>query len=98
MLRTYIICIARTADKANPEEGVSAFIVDAKSGGLTSTILRTIDSEKLCEVVFNNVRVPKRNLLGKLDGGWSLVKKTIERAAVARLLAIPPAACSRCST
>ena len=80
----YIICIARTADKANPEEGISAFIVNAKSAGVTSTVLRTIDSEKLCEVVFNNVRVPKRNLLGKPDGGWSLVKKTIERAAVAR--------------
>ena len=80
----YMICIVRTNEKGSPEEGISAFIVDARSPGVTATALRTIDNEKLCEVVFNNVRVPRRNLLGKLDGGWPLVEKTIARAAVAK--------------
>ncbi len=80
----YILCVARTAVKANPEDGITIFIVDAKSSGIKINILKTIDNEKLCEVVFDNVRVPKQNILGKLDGGWPEVKKIIERAAIAK--------------
>jgi len=77
----YILCVARTSDKP---DGISVFVVDAASAGLTSTVLKTIDSEKLCEVSFKNVRVPKRNILGSLNGGWQLIEKTIERAAIAK--------------
>jgi alkylation response protein AidB-like acyl-CoA dehydrogenase len=80
----YIICVARTNDKAPSEEGISMFIVDAKSEGVKNAVLKTVDNEKLCEVVFNKVRVPKDNLLGKIDTSWSEVKKIIERAAIAK--------------
>jgi len=80
----YLLCVARTSEQAKPEDGITIFIVDAKSPGITTTVLKTIASDKLCEVVFNQVRVPKENILGQLDKGWSVVQRVIERAAVAK--------------
>ena len=80
----YMLCVTRTGNKANPEDGITIFIVDAKSSGIKVNVLKTIDNEKLCEVVFENVKVPKQNILGKLDEGWNEVKKIIERAVIAK--------------
>jgi alkylation response protein AidB-like acyl-CoA dehydrogenase len=80
----YVICVARTNDKAVSENGISLFIIDMKSEGIKNTVLKTVDDEKLSELVFNDVRVPKENLLGNIDTGWSEVKKIIERAAIAK--------------
>ena len=80
----YMLCVARTSETAKAEDGITIFIVDAKSPGISCTVLKTIANDKLCEVVFDQVRVPKENILGELDGGWSEVQKIIERAAVAK--------------
>jgi alkylation response protein AidB-like acyl-CoA dehydrogenase len=80
----YLLCVARTNKRAKPEKGITIFIVDAKSPGISYTVLKPIASDKLCEVVFDQVRVPKGNILGKLNQGWSAVQRIIERAAVAK--------------
>ncbi len=79
----YILCVARTGKKA-AEDGVTVFIVDAKSPGINYTVLKTTAGDKLCEVVFDKVRVPAENILGGLDRGWEVVQKAIERAAAAK--------------
>jgi len=80
----YFLCVARTDDKAKAEDGITIFIVDAKSPGISKTVLKTITSDKQCEVVFKDVKVPKENILGELNRGWSEVQKIIERAAIAK--------------
>jgi alkylation response protein AidB-like acyl-CoA dehydrogenase len=80
----YMLVVARTDEKAKAEKGISLFIVDGKSPGISSTVLKTIANDKLCEVVFNGVKVPKENMLGKLNQGWGEVQKTVQRAAVAK--------------
>jgi len=80
----YLLCVARTGEKSEPEDGITIFIVDAKSPGISHTVLKTISGDKLCEVVFDQVRVPGENILGQLDRGWDVVQKMIERAAVAK--------------
>jgi alkylation response protein AidB-like acyl-CoA dehydrogenase len=40
--------------------------------------------DKLCEVVFEHVRVPKEAILGQLDQGWPEVQKIVERGDVAK--------------
>lgn len=80
----YILCVARTSDGAKAEDGITIFIVDAKSPGISCTVLKTIANDKLCEVVFDRVKVPKENILGELDRGWGEVQKIIDRAAVAK--------------
>lgn len=80
----YLLCVARTNEQAKPEDGITIFIVDAKSPGVSYTVLKTIAADKLCEVVFDQVKVPGESILGQLDHGWSVVQKVIERAAVAK--------------
>ena len=79
-----LLCVARTDEQAAPEDGITLFLVDGKSPGIGYTMLKTIASDKLCEVVFDQVRVPKKNILGQLNQGWREVQKIIERAAVAK--------------
>ena len=80
----HLLCVARTSEQATPEDGITIFLIDAKSQGISYTVLKTIANDKLCEVVFDQVRVPKNNILGQLGQGWSEVQKTVERAAVAK--------------
>lgn len=79
----YILCVARTKDGSNKEDGVTLFLVDAKTDGIEVEVLNTMTGEKLCEVVFNNVTVPADSVLGEPDKGWPLVQKMLNEAAVA---------------
>jgi alkylation response protein AidB-like acyl-CoA dehydrogenase len=79
----YILCVTRTTDGADKEEGITLFLVDTKSDGVQVEILKTMTGEKLCEVVFNNVSVPAKNVIGEVDKGWPVVEKMKNEAAVA---------------
>jgi alkylation response protein AidB-like acyl-CoA dehydrogenase len=74
----YMLVVAKTS------KGTTIFIVDAKSPGISHTVLKTIANDKLCEVVFDKVKVSKDNILGGLNQGWPEVEKIIQRAAVAK--------------
>ena len=80
----YMVCVTRTKDGSSAEDGITLFLVDGKSPGISTTVLKTIAGDKQCEVIFDNVRVPKKNILGKLDKGWPVVAKMLEMAAVAK--------------
>jgi alkylation response protein AidB-like acyl-CoA dehydrogenase len=76
-----LLCAARTSEGV--EEGITLFLIDAKSPGISCTVLKTFSADKLCEVAFANVPVPRGNILGELDHGWNIVKSIAEHAAVA---------------
>ena len=80
----YIICVTRTKETENPEEGITIIIVDAKTPGISLTPLKTIARDKLCEVVFDNVTVPKENILGEEHKGWAGASAIQETAATAK--------------
>ena len=80
----YIICVTRTKEAANPEDGITLFLVEGATPGLKCEVVPTIALDKQCEVVFDNVKVPKRNMLGELDKGWPIVAKTVEQATMAK--------------
>lgn len=80
-----LICAARTdASVGHPEQGISLFLVDGKSQGLTANLLKTMAGDKQCEITFDQVSVPEKNLLGELNQGWPILKETIQKAAVAK--------------
>lgn len=80
----YLICVTRTKEGASPEDGITLFIVDAKSPGISCKVIPTIGMDKLCEVRFEGVTVPKANMLGELDKGWPIIEKVMERGATAK--------------
>ena len=80
----YIICVARTKDTATKGNGITLFLVDSGSAGLSTTLLNTIGGDKQSEVIFDKVKVSRDNIIGELDKGWPVIERTIERAAVGK--------------
>jgi len=80
----YILVVARTNAHVKPEKGLTIFLVDTRSPGIKTTVLKTLARDKLCEVVFENVIVPKANIVGQLDRGWPIIEITLKKAAVAK--------------
>jgi len=73
----YMLIAARTKRTENPEEGITLFLLDTSEVfGTMSTTLKTMDeTRKQYEVVFLNVPVSARNILGELDQGWPIMKE-----------------------
>ena len=80
----YMVCMARTEKGKVPEEGITLFLVDGKSPGITCNPLKTIAGDKQSEVVFNKVKVPGENIIGELHQGWGKAQKLSQKAAVAK--------------
>jgi len=85
----YIYLVARTDPEAPKHRGISEFIIDKSLPGIT--ISPTIDitgSEAWAEVFFDNVRVPKRCLIGEKNRGFYQIVNQLdyERAGLERLM------------
>ncbi|MBN1375715.1 MAG: acyl-CoA/acyl-ACP dehydrogenase [Dehalococcoidia bacterium] len=76
-----MIVVARTKDGTG-EDGVTLFLVEAKSAGIKTEIIPTIGHEHLCEVVFEDVAVPAKNILGKADKGWPILQLIIRKGSI----------------
>jgi 3-oxocholest-4-en-26-oyl-CoA dehydrogenase beta subunit len=74
----HIICVAAA------EEGLTLFLVDAKSPGIKVRAFKTLGYEKTCEVVFENVAVPAENILGRLGEAAPVLDFLENKAAVAK--------------
>lgn len=79
----YLLCVTKTKDSPDGEEGITLFLVDAKADGIRVEPLKTMTGEKLCEVVFSDVAVPAKNMLGGLHKGWPVMKRLLVEAQVA---------------
>lgn len=76
---TYII-IAMT-DKSKGTKGISAFIVDADTPGFSvgkKEKKMGIRGSATCELIFENCRIPKENLLGKIGEGFKIAMWTLD--------------------
>lgn len=77
----FIICAARTEAGNDPDHGVSLFVLDTNTAGLTITPLVTMDgSRKISAVTFNDVAVGNDALLGELNSGWAPLSEMLRRA------------------
>ncbi len=79
----HLICAFRTSPASASGEGISLFIVDVRSPGITCNLLDTVAPDKLYEVKFDEVEISSENLLGQRDQGWPVLIKTLDKAAVA---------------
>jgi len=78
----YCLVVARTADASSVNAGLSLFLVDSKSDGISHSQLKTLAKDQQCEVVFNDVKVHKGRMLGALHGGWPLMLQLLDLATV----------------
>jgi alkylation response protein AidB-like acyl-CoA dehydrogenase len=74
----WIFCLVRT-DSARKREGISFVLFDMKSPGVEARPIQLISGNSpFCETFFSDVKVPKGNLVGKLNGGWEIAKRLLQ--------------------
>jgi len=62
--------------------GVSIFLVDAKSPGVTLTPLRTMARDKQYRVTLDNVSVNAANVVGPIGGAWPLLERVVQQGVI----------------
>ena len=78
--------LARTDPELKRHRGISFFLVDLSTPGVTVRPIIDIQGEPdFCEIFFEDARVPKENLVGGENGGWEVVQTMLsyERIAIA---------------
>ena len=81
----WCLCFVRTDPTAPKHKGITAFIIDTTSPGVERRPFAELSDQEYTdfnEVFFNDVRVPKENMLGPLNGGWPITQGSLahERA------------------
>ena len=72
----------RTAPASTDNQGISLFLVNTNTPGITHTPLVTLAKDKQSRVEFNQVRVSKSNLVGELNQGWPIAQTMLDQATV----------------
>jgi alkylation response protein AidB-like acyl-CoA dehydrogenase len=72
---THIYLLVRTDKEAKKQKGISFLLVDVNTPGITIRPIRNIAGhEEFCQVFFDDVRVPRDMLVGKMNEGWTIAK------------------------
>jgi alkylation response protein AidB-like acyl-CoA dehydrogenase len=75
----WIFCLVRTDPDASKHDGISFLLFDMKTPGITVSPIRLISgSSPFCQVFFSDVRVPRKNLVAKRGGGWTIAKRLLQ--------------------
>jgi alkylation response protein AidB-like acyl-CoA dehydrogenase len=70
-----IFVLVRTNKDVKKQAGISFVLADMDTPGLTvRPIMNLAGEDELCEIFFDNVRVPRENLVGELNQGWTVAK------------------------
>ncbi len=85
----WMILLARTDVEAPKHKGISYFLVDMKTPGIqVRPLVNLMNSHAFNEVFFDNVRVPRKNLVGEENRGWYVATTTLdfERSGITRVM------------
>ena len=79
----WIFCLVRTSNEAIPQLGISFLLIDMKTPGIDVKPIITLDEpqagfQEINMVYFNDVKVPKANLVGEEGKGWTCAKYLLE--------------------
>ena len=78
-----LLVVARTSGKQLDKEGISIFLVDPKTPGISLRNYPTVDGRRASEITFENVSVSSDNLLGEEGSSLNLLEKSIDEATLA---------------
>ena len=77
-LADWCFCLVRT-DNSKKHEGISFVLIDMKTPGVEVRPIRLINgTSPFCETFFTDVKVPKDQLFGPLNGGWTVAKRLLQ--------------------
>ena len=82
-MATHVIISARTSGDQRSKSGITLFMVDIKSEGITLQNYPTIDEYRASEVVIENLKVSKDNILGSIDGSYEAIEEQIDLSTIA---------------
>lgn len=75
----WIFCLVRTNNQGNKQDGISFLLVDMKTPGIKVEAIELISgASEFAQVFFDDVLVPKENLVHELDKGWSVAKALLK--------------------
>ena len=75
----WIFCLVRTDADAPKREGISFLLIDMYSPGVSTRPIALISGEsEFCQTFFDEVQVPKANLVGELNKGWAVAKELLK--------------------
>jgi len=85
-LADWCFCLVRTDPAAKKHEGISCLLIDMKDPGVETRPIRLINGDSpFCETFFTDVKARKDDIVGPLNGGWTIAKRLLqfERDAIA---------------
>ncbi len=75
----WIFCLVRTDFNAPKHQGISFLLFDMDSPGVSTSPIQLISgSSPFCQTFFDNVKVPKNNLVGVRNDGWTIAKRLLQ--------------------
>ncbi len=70
-----IFALVRTDNTQKKQIGITFLLIDMEWEGISTRPIKLISGKSpFCETFFDNVRVPKTNVVGEEHGGWSVAK------------------------
>jgi len=79
-LAKYGELLVRTDPDSRKHAGITWTIVDMESPGIEARPISTMtgpDDHHFCQVFYNDVRIPLSNVVGEINGGWSVANTTL---------------------
>ena len=75
----WIFCLVRTEQTAKKHDGISFLLFDMSSPGVSVSPIQLISGKSpFCQTFFEDVHVPKDQLVGPLGGGWTIAKRLLQ--------------------
>ena len=75
----WIFCLTRTDPDAPKHDGISFILFDLHQPGVTISPIPLISgASEFCQVFFQDVEAEARNLVGELNGGWTIAKRLLQ--------------------
>jgi len=85
----------RTDPDVKKQEGITFLLIDMESPGVSVSPISLISGKSpFCETRFDDVRAPVKNVIGEINGGWTVAKALLghERSMIASLFGAAPGA------
>jgi len=80
---THIIIAARTSGDQRSKKGITLFMAEIGSEGITLQNYPTIDEYRASEVIIENLKVSKDAILGKVDEAYDVIEEEVDKSTIA---------------